>query len=126
MSGTSERTERATGHIDTPEGGAMDVYLNGERMEFRDGYDVGVQVYLEQDGATTSVFVKGHEDLGITAVEGEHWDFKEDAFWEDPDSILSFEHKHTDDDDVLLFEATGDDNQTVEIRSVDPDTEGVE
>lgn len=115
MSGTVETT---TGHIPTPDGGAMDVYVDGDRADFRDGYRDGVEVVHRHDGGVLSVMVTGKEDLGITDVSGAHWDKDREEFWEDG-APVTFDHKPTDSDEVIRFEAEGDYGYTVEIRSVE-------
>ena len=106
-----------TGHIPTPEGGAMDIYVDGERAEFRDGYREGAEVVHRHEDGVLSVFVTGEERLGITNVSGEYWDDSGEAFDADGD-VVNFEHRHTDGDSPLVFEAEGDYSYTVEIRSV--------
>lgn len=117
-------TVSKAGHIPTPEGGAMDVYVDGERASFRDGYRDGAQVTHRDENTVLSVFITGEERLGITNVSGEFWADEEDAFQTDGEQV-TFEHEHTDGDDVLVFEAV-DDDFTVEIRSVAADPGGDE
>lgn len=117
-------TVSKTGHIPTPEGGAMDVYVDDECATFRDGYRDAAQVTHRDEDSILSVFITGDERLGITNVSGEFWADAEDAFQTDGQHV-EFEHKHTEDDDVLLFEAA-DDDFTVEVRSVGADSGGDE
>jgi hypothetical protein len=111
-----------TGHIPTPEGGSMDVYVDGERAQFRDGYRDGAEVTHRDEGGVLSVFITGKERLGITNVSGEFWADEDDAFQVDGQHV-EFEHEH-DDDDVLRFESEGEHEYTVEIRSVRTDSGG--
>jgi len=114
-----------TGHIPTPEGGAMDVYVDGDRAQFRDGYRDGAQVTHRDENGVLSVFITGKERLGITNVSGEFWADEDDAFQVDGQQV-EFEHERTDDEGVLRFETEGEHEYTVEIRSVGDTTESDE
>lgn len=61
----------------------MDVYVSGDRADFRDGYRDGAEVVHRHDEGVLSVMVTGKADLGITDVSGEHWDDEEEEFWAD-------------------------------------------
>ncbi|RLM32645.1 hypothetical protein DVK01_20445 [Haloarcula sp. Atlit-120R] len=100
----------------------MDVYVDGERAQFRDGYRDGAEVTHRDENGVLSVFITGKERLGITNVSGEFWADEDDAFQVDGQQV-EFEHERTDDEGVLRFEA-GDDDFTVEIRSVGKDSGG--
>lgn len=114
----------AVGHIDMTDGGAMDVYFNGERMDARDGYQQGLELRHDDEDRVVSVFVAGDEDAGITSVTAEYWDDSDEAFWGDPDGYVEFEHQRDDEDGVFRFESPDGRNWVVEFRSVDTGRDG--
>jgi hypothetical protein len=113
--------EIVTGHIDLTDGGAVDVFLNGERMFYRDGYGDAVELQTAIGDSVTAITIGVDPEDGIGPVSGEHWTDPDAAFWEDGE-VLDFEP--TDSEEALLTWAEVDGDRTVELRRVGGDEDG--
>jgi hypothetical protein len=106
-------TEQTHGHIRGENRPDLDVFLNGERMDKRDGFDEGVALEHRGEDRAVKVVVAYTDGLTVGA-----------SVWDDPDEAFSVKPEYIDLDRVgdagdvfARFEARERD-LTVELREV--------